>query len=303
MEFVMYVGLPGSGKSHHARMYALQNKAVIVSSDAIRAELWGDEAVQGDPSKVFRIARCRIRDLLQEGKNVILDATNMNAKKRASFMRDLKMFMDGYTKVCIVMATPFEECVRRDSMRSRRVGKEVISKMRASFQMPYYNEGWDRIYIEYCSDCEYPVDGDLEEMEATFDQKNKHHTLTLGDHHDAAYYTAIAHQFGDMVQHAAVYHDIGKLFTQTFDGDGEAHYYEHDSVGAYEFITLDTSKETSEEVVINVAALITWHILPYHFGEQEDAEEKVYEWCAKRGFSQMFASDLWALHLCDIAAH
>ena len=50
--FVM-VGLPASGKSYEAKEIAKMELAYVVSSDAIRAELWGSEEVQGDNSFIF----------------------------------------------------------------------------------------------------------------------------------------------------------------------------------------------------------------------------------------------------------
>ena len=43
-DFYMYIGLPGSGKSTIA---VAQKGATIISSDAIRGELYGDENILG----------------------------------------------------------------------------------------------------------------------------------------------------------------------------------------------------------------------------------------------------------------
>ena len=58
-KLIILCGLPGSGKSFYAENYKAVDDAfckdftVIHSSDAIRAELFGDPSFQGDNAKVF----------------------------------------------------------------------------------------------------------------------------------------------------------------------------------------------------------------------------------------------------------
>ena len=40
--FTMLVGLPASGKSTYAQELAKEYNSTVFSSDALRAELWGD---------------------------------------------------------------------------------------------------------------------------------------------------------------------------------------------------------------------------------------------------------------------
>ena len=43
------IGLPGSGKSTFARQWVEYDpNCIIISTDTIRAELFGDETIQGD---------------------------------------------------------------------------------------------------------------------------------------------------------------------------------------------------------------------------------------------------------------
>lgn len=49
VKFYMLIGLPGSGKSEIARQLADGN-TIVLSSDAIRKEFYGDETIQDDPS-------------------------------------------------------------------------------------------------------------------------------------------------------------------------------------------------------------------------------------------------------------
>lgn len=56
----MMIGIPASGKTSLAEQIAKSEGAEIVSSDSIRKELYGDESIQGDSNKVFRILQDRV---------------------------------------------------------------------------------------------------------------------------------------------------------------------------------------------------------------------------------------------------
>jgi tRNA nucleotidyltransferase (CCA-adding enzyme) len=62
---------------------------------------------------------------------------------------------------------------------------------------------------------------------------------------------------------AAKYHDLGKLYTRSFDDQGIAHYYGHDSVGAYKFMqTIEfwLSQNYSMEEVFEIIFYINYHM-------------------------------------------
>jgi predicted kinase len=299
----MMVGLPASGKSTYTKLLAEEIDGVVVSSDGIRAEWYGDEAILGDASKIFREVELRCKNALGAGRSVIMDATNMNAKKRANFLKQ----MPACNKVCVVMAVPFDVCVKRDEERSRNVGSEVLEKMRKNFQMPYFNEGWDHIEVFYPRDCEMVSSEHHNEMEIGFDQKNSHHSLTVGDHEEKARAIAMESVFGIIVSCAAGFHDCGKIWCQCFkDGDPEAHYYNHESISAYQFLTTDMAEsiyQFSWRMVIEIAALITWHMVPYQFKQAECPYDALFEWGRTKGFDDKFIEHLWQLYQCDVAAH
>ena len=303
MTLYMMVGLPASGKSTYAKILAEEVDGIVVSSDGIRAEWYGDEAIQGDPSKIFREVELRCKNALGTGQSVIMDATNMNAKKRANFLRQ----MPACHKVCVVMAVPFDVCIAHDKERSRSVGLEVMEKMRKNFQMPYYNEGWDHIEIYYPKDCEMVDAEGHYRMEIEFNQRNSHHSLTVGDHEWKAECIAREKGFNSTVQTAAAFHDCGKIWCQHFkEDDSETHYYGHECVSAYQFLTMDITEMIysvgNQEQVIEIATLITWHMVPYPMPD-ECPYDSLKEWgCAKR-FDERFIEHLWQLHQCDVGAH
>ena len=62
--FYMLVGLSGSGKNS----YKFEEEIIKVSSDALRAELYGDENDQAHNSEIFNELHRRIINFLKRGK-------------------------------------------------------------------------------------------------------------------------------------------------------------------------------------------------------------------------------------------
>ena len=130
---VLMVGLPASGKSTYAKSFESGN-TIVLSSDEYRKRLLGDERCQYNNDLVFKTLYKDARELLQNGKNVVIDATNINMKARRRVLAnfaDLKIL-----RQAVVMATPYLLCVRNDEHRERTVGEEVIRKFLFRFEIP-----------------------------------------------------------------------------------------------------------------------------------------------------------------------
>ncbi len=80
----MMVGIPGSGKSWYAGH--MLPHAVHHSSDAIRQEILGDMNDQRKQGLVFQTLHDRVLGDLRSGYDVVYDATNINGKRRFSFV-------------------------------------------------------------------------------------------------------------------------------------------------------------------------------------------------------------------------
>ena len=117
---IMLIGISGCGKS----TYANHLKADVVSSDEIRRELFGDEDVQSDPSKVFSVAHKRVADKLSEGKDVIFDATNVTSFARNSILNFCKGI--DCCKIAVLFMTEPKKAIEQQKNRSRQVPEEVI---------------------------------------------------------------------------------------------------------------------------------------------------------------------------------
>ena len=64
----LLIGPPGSGKTTYAQRHSEDDKNIVhLSSDKIRQELYGDEAIQGNPEEVFGLMRARALDCLDKG--------------------------------------------------------------------------------------------------------------------------------------------------------------------------------------------------------------------------------------------
>lgn len=81
---ILLVGIPGSGKTTYAEKYIKEHPDTVhLSSDKIRAELWGDEGIQGDNNEVFSLMQTRAIEALNNGHSVVYDCTNVTRKDRS----------------------------------------------------------------------------------------------------------------------------------------------------------------------------------------------------------------------------
>lgn len=300
--FILMVGCPASGKTTWAKKFAehkaeREEEVYIVSSDAIREELFGDERIQRDPTKVFELAHKRIINALEAGyEYVIFDATNITRKNRTALMNKIAHIHD--EKRCVVFAEPYQTLCERNKSRSREVPQEVIWRMITQFEVPLYSEGYDDIYIVNHNTLD--MDEHLQAM-CGYNQHNPHHRLDLFDHCFRAG-TFIINRFNDSPDYllqAALLHDVGKPYVRTFkNAKGEttdvAHYYNHENVGGYFALMFKT--DWTNENRLKIAQLISYHMVPYRL----DSEKAKERW--KNRLGELY-EDVMKLHEADKFAH
>lgn len=144
-KFIMMVGIAGSGKTTVAsKVAASLDDCLVVSSDAIRGELYGDEAIQGDSSRVFQLMEERTMEALRAGRDVIYDATNVTAWRRQELLAKLPLRVE---KICLWVNVPLERALQNNQMRERHVPEWVIHYQAKQLEFPMPNEGWDAVYV------------------------------------------------------------------------------------------------------------------------------------------------------------
>lgn len=259
----------------------------------------------------------RTVDAMKRGINVIYDATNLVAKTRKSTLTRLRQTLDQYfiAKADIIVCA-LSECKRRQGERDRKVPDEVIDRMVRQFQAPWYNEGWDTINVISCGKRQNIDREHWRMMIESHD--NHHHSRTLEMHCLATEgetkerlrgSTIFSEYVQKMMAEAAYHHDIGKHKTKAFkDSRGnstdEAHYYSHNNVGAYLWLSGDKQNEWTNEGFLLIAVLIQWHMQPYFlYDKNGDYRANFKKWCDKKGFDTMFYESVCLLHEADKAAH
>ena len=307
----MMVGLPGSGKSYHANK---MDDVYVVSSDAIRKELFGDENDQDHNNEVFNEVNKRIYSYLKQDVDVVYNATNLSRKRRRAFLKTLP---EGTLKYALVMCTDYDVCLKNNNSRDRHVPEDVIRRMFTRMTIPTeaIPEGFDHIsYIRHPDNS--LTDIDYFQPCVNFDQDNPNHTLTLSEHMEKSY--NLVHekaQKSDLDLHqrellcrAALFHDIGKPICKTYEKfngviDDHAHYYNHAEVGAYmmlcarELIPAKNIVRNNAQFVdrLIIATLIQNHMR--FFDDNFNIDEFVANTCPQMG------TMLELLHEADVAAH
>lgn len=305
--FTAMVGIACSGKSTIASQIAASTGALIISSDAIRGEIYGDENCQRDPGRVFDIMHQRTVAALSKGISVIYDATNLSCKRRMNFLKSIAHI--NCEKVCMVVVTTPEDIEERMKLRDRKVPMEVVHKQLCQFQCPNYYEGWDKIKVHYNSaleDCQASYRQLWRECNIPHD--NPHHSLNVKEHmiktEEAA--EALVWKDNDLSlvneKWVARIHDIGKARTKSFtDHNGNpsevAHYIGHQNYGAYYSLIFDS---TDFDIPLNDsldnACLIQWHM--EHYLRNGSALDKFYKMIGPK-----LEKRLHCLEKADEAAH
>jgi len=296
---VMMVGLAGSGKSHHAEKIAEEINATVFSSDKLREEMFGDVNEQSKNSDLFQELHKRIKERLKSGNNAIYDATNISSKRRRSFIQELNKIE--CEKHCIVMATPYEQCLKNNAFRNRNVPEDVIDRMYRSWNTPYWFEGWDGIEVVYWDGSENNSVWGWLNNHIDYGQDNPHHALTLGEHCLKTSGILVDEDPVSGIMRAGLLHDCGKPHVKSFtNSKGEptdvAHYYSHENVGAYDVLFYDC--KTAHP--LDVSILVNLHMTPYYW--ERDDNKKLHDKYKKLWGEKLYNS-VMKLHEADKSAH
>ena len=160
-----------------------------------------------------------------------------------------------------------------------------------SCEMEFDGEGFNSILVvnpgrRFYDPNQYRL-GIVEKVKAFGDQKNPHHTLSLFEHCQKCGEIAFEEYGHHFPAIAAAIHDYGKIYTQSFDEAGVAHYYQHEAYSAYLALSMGFGLEISQ--------LVCYHMMPYAYKGGEAT------WRARLG--EVLWGLIEMLHDCDVRAH
>ena len=149
-KIIMLIGAAASGKSTAAPKIAAENNAVILSTDKMRAELYGAEHIQGNWSDIEALLYKRIKNAIKQNKNIILDSTHFKKEYRAKI---IKNFAKCSEFSAYYFNYPFALIYSRNKYRARRVPFEVLAAMYEHLKNapPLLSEGFNSITKMYDS--------------------------------------------------------------------------------------------------------------------------------------------------------
>lgn len=152
IRLLLLIGLPGSGKSSlAAALLHFCPQRCLISTDAIRSQLFGDEAIQGNWLQVWREVGRQLQQAawqITTGQclEAIYDATNAVRRDRRRVLALARAC--GFTNIIYVWVnTPLDVCLQRNQQRDRQVPDTVILRMHRCLigAPPAVEEGCDRV--------------------------------------------------------------------------------------------------------------------------------------------------------------
>lgn len=324
-KLIVMVGLPASGKSTLAEELKYLYNAVVLSSDKIREELLNDINDQTANVKVFEEMNQRTKQHLEDGQNVIYDATNINRKRRIHLINNE---IKADEKIVYYMNTSMPTSLHQDSVRDRRVGFEVIDKMYKQLHVPTKLEGWDKVIFnhqysilenhhrELVKSQLFSDEPDHENMFSDlgfviteFDeihdmpQDSSYHSFSISRHIFHTYEYILKNYNGDRkleMKYAALFHDLGKGYCKSFyNYKGEegryANYIGHENVSSQLACYWLNQLGYSDEFVKYIVDLVQFHMMPMKVGDKGIVKLKSL-------LTEEQYKDLMLLHEADLYA-
>lgn len=120
-------GLPASGKSYYAKQLEEQGW-VRTNKDTIRLS-FENYKQKRDEKKVVKERNRQIIEALEQGKNVVVDDTNLNPVHIKDLSAIAREYNAEFTVNDSFLKVPLAECIERDKHREASVGENVIRKM------------------------------------------------------------------------------------------------------------------------------------------------------------------------------
>lgn len=158
-KLLILIGIPGSGKSSlAARLVTECPQIQVISTDKIRAQLFGAQAVQGDWTLVWHQVGRQMQQAVEQSVEAVYDATNAARQHRRAAIALART--TGLTHITgLWLDTPLQACLERNYNRDRTVPEEVILRMHSSLldAPPSRQDGFDdliRYSLLRCGKCD-----------------------------------------------------------------------------------------------------------------------------------------------------
>jgi predicted kinase len=143
----LLIGLPGSGKSTLAKQLVTKCPQMqLISTDAIRGQLFGSEATQGPWLLIWGEIERQFQQAVATDKTTIFDATNAQRRQRREIITLAREV--GFTHITgLWVKTPVWLCLARNQKRQRQVPQDVIWRMYRQLRdaPPSLEEGIDHL--------------------------------------------------------------------------------------------------------------------------------------------------------------
>jgi protein phosphatase len=146
---VVLVGAAGSGKSTLVKRLFPPDE--ILSSDALRAVVSGNEADQRATAAAFRILHKTLDRRLARGETIVVDATNTKAEHRRPLLARARAA--GVPAVALVLDLPPEIIHAQNAERTARivdpavVDRHIAAIRRTIEQGQLISEGFDHVVL------------------------------------------------------------------------------------------------------------------------------------------------------------
>ena len=131
----LLIGPPASGKTSISKILAPIVNAKILSTDAIREELWGDEMSQGPWEEIEEVLHARLKDYVSKGQSVIIDATHAKRSWRLAFTQKIRIEQP-IEWIGWWIKTPPEVCLKWNQKRERVIFVGVRNDITEKFEYP-----------------------------------------------------------------------------------------------------------------------------------------------------------------------